>query len=158
MHYQRWRRGSADVDVPGPIKFDGLTLQQRVEQNAVWEGDCLVWRTSYGQRARLNVNGVLMSASVAVWEEAHGAVQHQVLHACYNHLCVNIEHLYDGTPEQNMRDRVLAGTHPQAKLTPDDVRAIRAASGSHASLARKYGVSPAAIARVRLGRSWGWLD
>jgi hypothetical protein len=54
-----------------------------------------------------------------------------VLHKCGNRWCVNPEHLYAGTHEDNMRDMVAHGTstrgskHPLSKLTDDAVLEIR---------------------------------
>lgn len=47
-----------------------------------------------------------------------------------------------------------AEQHPQAKLTWDDVRAIRASSDTSVSLARRYEVHPSTIRRIRLGQKW----
>lgn len=45
-----------------------------------------------------------------------------------------------------------------AKLDPDKVRLILGSSLSNAALARRLGVSAAAVSNVRTGRTWGWLE
>lgn len=46
---------------------------------------------------------------------------------------------------------------PQAKLTEDNVRSIRASTESHSALGRRYGVTHHAIRKVRLRQTWGHI-
>ena len=87
-----------------------------------------------------------------------------VMHSCDNGLCVEPQHLSEGSRSHNMRDCVLRGRHrhavlagarnPQAKLTPDDVLAIRASSLSQKDLAARFGVSRAQVGRIARGERW----
>lgn len=87
-----------------------------------------------------------------------------VLHSCDNRKCVNPAHLRAGTHRDNMDDRCARGRTPKGnklphtKLTPDDVRQIRAlyAAGgwSQTALAERYGVSRRAIQAALNGESW----
>jgi len=84
-----------------------------------------------------------------------------VLHKCDVRRCVNPEHLYLGTPADNVRDmkdrdRCYRGDS-RTKLTWDDACAIREAAArgeSKRGLARKYGVDVKTIHQVVLGISW----
>lgn len=67
------------------------------------------------------------------------------------------------TKAENQRDRLAHGTdsrgerHPMVKLTEADVAAIRREPrlrGSGRSLARTFGVTPAAISAIRNGKLW----
>lgn len=64
------------------------------------------------------------------------------------------------TPSENMMDKNEHGTdmrgarHFNAKLTWDDVKAIRSSTDSAPSLARKFGVGVHAIHKVRYGYTW----
>lgn len=91
-----------------------------------------------------------------------------VLHRCDNRSCVNPEHLFLGTHAENMADMAAKGrnrtpvlrgkAHGAAKLTEDDVRAIRAAKGVTLQyLADKYGVANGHIHRIRSGKVWASL-
>jgi len=98
-----------------------------------------------------------------------------VLHHCDNRKCVRPDHLFLGTLADNMRDAAVKGvmsaavrkawiTHPdlwrgekhgRAKLTDNDVRAIRATTSvSQTELAHRYGVSQATIWRIISRKGW----
>lgn len=67
------------------------------------------------------------------------------------------------TPQANADDRRLHGTHIQGtrhgsnKLTEDQVREIRAASGSQKSIGAKFGVSQTTVWEIKTGRKWSHL-
>jgi predicted DNA-binding protein (UPF0251 family) len=112
------------------------------------------------------------------WELANGPVPDgmMVLHRCDVRTCVNPDHLFLGTHDVNMSDMVTKGRsasggrnvstkHPEkfrgvrngrAKLTEDDVRAIRAAHGTvtQREMAQRYGVHASTIERVLSGVRW----
>lgn len=86
--------------------------------------------------------------------------------ACVRHLNDNPsdnrkENLAWGTHQDNMDDKVRngnsgkGGKNGNARLTEDQVRAIRSGSESRIELSRKYGISPAQIARIIRGERWG---
>lgn len=90
----------------------------------------------------------------------HGTV---IMHLCDNKLCCNPEHLKPGTHADNMADmkakgrrkRVNSGErNGRAKLTPEQVIAIRADKRGKRTIAKDYGISPAQAQRVRLGKQW----
>lgn len=88
----------------------------------------------------------------------------QGCHTCDNRRCVNDAHIFDGTPLANNRDKIAKGRapdgvqHGRAKLNDATVIAIRAeyARGNvrQIDLARKYGVSKAAIWYALHGKTW----
>ena len=70
-----------------------------------------------------------------------------------------------GTPSENQRDRVKAGTsnrgerNPHALLSCDDARLIRKApKAARKELAARFGVSVSTIRAVQERRNWAWLD
>ncbi|WP_326813934.1 MULTISPECIES: hypothetical protein [unclassified Streptomyces] len=81
---------------------------------------------------------------------------------------MNIRHLYADSPARNSRDMVEAersdrGTDRwSAKLTEDDVRAIRRqyipGVVSQQSLANEYGVDQTTISEIVRGKKWAWLN
>jgi hypothetical protein len=83
-----------------------------------------------------------------------------VCHSCDNRLCVNPAHLWVGTDRDNVQDMVRKGRiqrgekHYAAKLTEDQVKAIRADPRSLRVLGALYGVSPSTIGTVRKPENW----
>jgi hypothetical protein len=77
-----------------------------------------------------------------------------VCHKCDNPLCVNPEHLFLGTHEENMKDASRKGRLNQRKLTERQVFNIRMSNLSNQQLARKYGVWDSTIRRIRKYETW----
>ena len=83
-----------------------------------------------------------------------------VLHSCDNPICANPHHLRLGTHGENMADmvergRVAAGEkHGSAKLTLEQVQAIRASDKTQRVLAKEFGVSRQLIGLIKSGEKW----
>lgn len=105
------------------------------------------------------------------WEMHYGPIPHEalVLHRCDTPSCVRPDHLFVGSPQDNMddmaakgRDRKAVGSrNASARLSSDQARAIKAriASGDNMrAMAREFGVSKSTIYAMKIGRSWAWLE
>lgn len=93
-----------------------------------------------------------------------------VCHHCDNPPCVRPDHLFVGTPAENMRDCVRKGRnkfpeipaevkargskHGIAKLDEDKVRAIRASPKFINDIAAEYGVCRSTISKIRTRMYW----
>lgn len=86
-------------------------------------------------------------------------------HKCDTPSCVNPDHLFLGDYRDNINDCLDKGrypvrsgeTHPTAKLTYDDVAAIRqklSKGASQRALAAEYGVTRFNIMHIKHGRTW----
>jgi Autographiviridae endonuclease len=133
--------------------------------------DCQEWdlgRTTDGY-GHLRLNGGYAYAHRLVWEEVNGPIPVGlfVLHRCDNPPCINIDHLFLGTQEDNVRDMVTKGRargkvapgeqNGMAKLTNDVVREIRrrsAAGVNYSRLASDYDVSKSLICAVVRRQTW----
>jgi hypothetical protein len=116
-------------------------------------------RDGYG-RVWLHRRGDVRAHRFAM-ESTHGPIPDGlwVLHRCHNRLCCRPDHLYLGTHDENMVDMVLGRRSvkgrrsPTAKLSDDEVRAIRAAgyqgSAHRRALARQFNVDISTICRVQ---------
>lgn len=149
-------------------------------------GDCWLWtaavdRKGYGrfsvggQRdAQGNRRNGMVGAHRFSCELEHGPIGDTrlwVLHRCDTPACVRPNHLFLGTPLDNVRDmdgkgrRIngqLRGTaHPNSVLTERAVREIfalyRAGGVTQAALAKKFGVCLSTVNHLFTGRLWGHL-
>ena len=92
----------------------------------------------------------------------------EICHKCDNPCCINPDHLFAGTRQDNIDDRERKGRnnppkgekHAKAKLTEQDVldiRAKRAEGKSFGKLAQEYGVHKRTIQDAVIGKNWGFL-
>ena len=83
-----------------------------------------------------------------------------VLHTCDNRACVNPEHLYAGTATQNTADMVRRSRQAkgarvgQSRLTPEDVRAIRASGLTYRETGHLHGVSISTVWNIKHRHTW----
>lgn len=87
-----------------------------------------------------------------------------ICHKCDVKDCVNPDHLYAGTPKQNIQDTLERGQYPRgerngrAKLTAIQVKMARilydAGMGTYADLAKAYGVNTASMCSAIRGTTW----
>lgn len=83
-----------------------------------------------------------------------------VCHRCDNRACVNPDHLFLGTTDDNMADMVAKGrsargeSHGRAKINRVVAAEIRDSSLSCRAAAARYGVSKSMISYIRQGVNW----
>lgn len=152
------------ADAPTPDMYDIARFFAKVAVTPGLE-DCWSWcgyvfpETGYG---RFSIGNRYVSAHRFCYAVFHGPVaeDHVVRHKCDNRRCVNPTHLETGTPQDNVRDRVLRGRsargskNGRAKLTEEQALEILRSDDSHAAVARRYGVDPNIVAKIRRGRLW----
>lgn len=89
----------------------------------------------------------------------------QVLHSCDVHQCVNPDHLFLGTHDDNMKDKVAKGRQSrprgemqsQSKLTREQVLAIRADPRRQWEIAKDFGVGRRYVSFIKARQRWAWL-
>lgn len=103
-----------------------------------------------------------VGAHRVAYETEHGPIPKGALvcHSCDNPACVRPDHLFLGDQPLNMADMSLKGRAARgeknynAKLSADDVRAIRSDRRSNVHVALDYGVSPHTISKIKHRRLW----
>lgn len=106
-----------------------------------------------------------------VWEQVHGPIPPgmEVRHLCDNPPCFRYDHLALSTHAGNMADMHAKGRHSRrtgelnhnAKLTDDDVRAVRQLcdSGvSHREIGRRLGICHTVVTRINRRQSWAHVE
>lgn len=140
----------------------------RVSESGCWEWTKGRFDHGYGKfNKRANAFGLSSYAHRTSWIIHYGPIPEglQVCHKCDNRGCVNPNHLFLGTPQENSTDasrkgRLYGWDRPRGeasgrhKLTQDQVDHIKSSSEPTKELAQFYGVSRSCISRVRRGAGW----
>lgn len=156
--------------------FEALTGLLTPDKWVESETGCWLWQRGqnkgYGKiSTRKGGKPVTMNASrVALGKKLGRPVRDgmQACHTCDVPLCVNPDHLYEGTPRDNAADMMTRSRHNNSfikgglatrKLTEEQVIEIRDAASKGAlypPMADKYGVSIQTIANAVLGKFYGF--
>ena len=113
---------------------------------------------------KIYYEGRTIDNHIASWIVHKGPIPEgkSILHSCDYKRCINPEHLFAGTQQDNIDDMIAKGrkapAHPQAKLTKEQVIQIKNAliteEYTQTELAKLYGVSFYTIYNIRVGRTW----
>lgn len=133
-----------------------------------WQGNT---RGGYGRLtigSRKNESRKSVSAHRLSYEVYKGTIPegYEVCHTCDNRRCINPDHLFVGTRQENVDDRERKGrnivhcgeSNPRAKLTQKDVLRMRQRKvqekTSYEKLAKEYGVSKRTAQDAIKGDHW----
>lgn len=131
--------------------------------------ECVLWPLSQTEGyGHLGYKSKTYRVHVLVCEAVHGPKPMASLHAaheCGNSLCCNPRHLSWKTAFENAQDKLRHGTamrgvrHHQAKLTEDDVLAIRSLRGkvTRKNIALQFGIGRATVDNVIDKTTWKHL-
>jgi hypothetical protein len=165
-------------NIPTP-KPRVATVWERFWSKVDKSNDCWVWtgcknKKGYGV-AGSGIIGGSKRAHRACWEYCNGKIPDGlgVLHKCDNPPCVNPEHLFLGTNQDNVDDRERKGrasnhlkgcageANGLAKLDEQEViwikRLLATGKMSHRAIARIFSVTAANISGIARGKTWGHL-
>ena len=141
---------------------------------------CWLWTGflygGYGHiRTTTNPLDTAQPAHRVAWTLFRGEISDGLIacHKCDVRCCVNPDHLFLGTYADNMQHASRKGRmnwkqstrpglprgerHPQSKLSPKDVLLIRSLPISGSEAARRFGITPITVSRIRRRLIWRHL-
>jgi len=135
------------------------------------EDGCWVWTGKKGQDmyGQISVNGKRKRAHRVSFELFKEKILPGmlILHSCHNTLCVNPDHLRQGTVKENSNDMIAASRSligeksRRAKLKEQDVKKIKELDKQgfcRLSIAKQYGITRECISSIILGKSWKHIN
>jgi hypothetical protein len=147
-----------------------IPLSEKIERNItrIPESGCWIWmstveKSGYG---RVCSGKKPFYAHRVSYEQKHGPIPSgmMALHHCDVRCCVNPDHIFVGTQQDNMTDKVLKNrqakgmNHGNAKLTEDQVREIKSSSETSIKLSAKFNYSASMIRAIKNGYIWKHLE
>jgi hypothetical protein len=140
----------------------------RVDGSGCWIWTAAKYPNGYGA---FLLRGFVTTAHRCSWMIFMGSIPDgmDVCHTCDVRACVNPEHLWLGTPTENMADcmkknryyspnRVKAGeANGMARLAVEDVLYIRESKERQIDLAARYGVKQGHISAIKLRKTWAHI-
>jgi hypothetical protein len=141
---------------------DWMRFMEKVE---IQENGCWIWtrHIGHGGYGRFQLHGKMRDCHRLILEEKLGRPVHKHLltrHLCGVNECCSPDHLEEGTQKQNMADKLIHGTHIcgekiwNAKLTGNDIRAIRQDPRSNREIAKSYGVDRTTVSAIKRRIDW----
>jgi hypothetical protein len=150
-------------------------LSNIVLEDGPLESQCWIWQGSfhsqgYGQIRCSEINDLVHRVA---YREFVGPIPEGLfcLHHCDNPPCINPEHLYVGTQQENVDDMWERGRaviydrtgslHPRARLNEDDVRDILQAlcqGESQRVIANERGLPVTVINDIARGKRWAHVE
>lgn len=155
--------------------YTSMPLDERFWSKVIPEPNtgCWLWMAGlngrgYGQLCagdRKKGNRRVISAHRLSWELTFGEVPEglQVLHQCDTRPCVNPQHLFLGTHQDNMADKVHKlrqcrgerhGSALLTKLEVDAIRQLREVGRPITKIARCFDISKSTVRSIVSGKAW----
>lgn len=170
MHYRRWSK-YGNPETVKQEQLHGLTLADRILARTSQGPDCWEWTgslnsTGYGQ---INIGNTPRLVHRVSWATFKGPIPDgmDVLHRCDNPKCVRPDHLFVGTHEMNMADKMAKKRHRFgvsrgvqhgcSVLTEKQVLQIRASTKTPQQIAEQFGISRRHVRDIRARVSWRHL-
>lgn len=144
------------------------TPAERIERLSIPEPNsgCTLWFGAGNKRGygHIKIDGRQWAIHRFVWTMHHGLIPSgmYICHRCDMPPCINIDHLFVGTPTENVHDMMAKGRsrsligsgHQNSILTEEKVAAIRCAKGTQAEIAERFGVHEATVWGIIHRKRW----
>ena len=155
------------------MDFITKTHREKIEKRTkVLPNGCWLW-TAYKDKngyGIMNMKSKNRKVHRVVWVINNGDIPEGffVCHKCDNPSCINPDHLFLGTPNDNVQDMMNKGRYKcggkphygekngMSKLNEKDVLEIRGLRNkkTHKALSKQYNVSVSCIQNIMLRKSW----
>jgi len=151
------------------FKTDGERFWEKVDVVGKRKNECWEWSGSKNKKGygMFRYDGKNISTHRCSWILHYGEIPNDlfVLHKCDNPSCVNPNHLFLGTNEDNMKDMAQKGragtkfgtSHSNSKLCEEDIVEIFRLKNDGflgVEIARIYNVTSANISYILKGKGW----
>lgn len=143
------------------------SIEERFSEKVNKTETCHEWTScimpnGYGQFSK---DGKAQYAHRVAYEMENGKIEDglYVLHKCDNRKCVNPEHLFLGTFNDNMNDMTAkkrqahGENNGHSKLKDNDIRKIREMSGTQKEIAELFGVTRSLISLIKNRKIWKYV-
>ncbi len=148
-----------------------MSLADRLDFYTIPEPNsgCYLWLGSYHRNGygQMSWGNRMTTTNRLSWIAHRGPIIDglHVLHKCDVRACCNPDHLFLGTHDRNMADMDAKGRrvivrgidHGAAKLTEENVLAIRSATGRYSEIAERFGVSKSLVCQITKRQIWKHL-
>lgn len=147
-----------------------IPLSDKIEKHTIRipESGCWVWMSTIHENGygRVCAGKKPFYAHRVSYEQKYGPIPSgmMALHHCDVRCCVNPDHIFVGTQQNNMTDKVRKNrqakgiSHGNAKLTEDQVLEIKYSSETSIKLAAKFDYSASMIRAIKNGKLWKHLE
>ena len=165
-HHQRTKH-SGDPNVLLRQWGTGSTHAERFWSRVDKTESCWLWTGTKGKNGygSLMMNYKRWYAHRFAWFLTHGVEPKGfLLHSCDTPLCVNPEHLREGTAAENSQDMVARNRtrrgedRPQSRITESDVVTIRRRVRNGETLkaiGTDFNLAPSTVCQIASGQRWG---
>jgi len=147
-------------------------LRLKLFSSAYLKSETNCWISSLtpsGKYPQLQVKSKLLMASRIAYSLMIGMVSINlfVCHKCDNPRCINPNHLFLGSAQDNSNDMIRKGrqnigiNNPMAQLTEEQVKNIKQRINNgetNSSIAQNFPVNHKLISKIRTGKRWGHIN
>lgn len=174
MHYRRNRMYGSPVATKWHSgSHSHMSIEDRFMQRVRKTDSCWLWLGSKDRDGyplfMAEINGERFRKGHRVsYAMFRGKVGNGILvcHTCDNPSCVNPDHLFLGTSDDNMKDKAAKGRSrvpqgeksPHAKLTQEQAQAILIDARPYIAIANEYGISATTVGSIKQRASWPELS
>ena len=166
LHHGRWHPKRVETEAR-----DNVTLRRLADvAHPVLGTKCLEWiacqdRKGYGRFALMGRSRLAHRVVFLIQRGRWPFVD--ALHRCDNPVCVNADHLFEGTNVDNVADRddkerqSRGEARPNSVLTRSDIkgiRTLRTQGWKQRELSARFGISQPMISYILSGKKWACVD